>query len=233
MPSVLITGSNRGLGLEWARQLSAQGWRVYAACRDPEGADALGALAEGSGGRVELLRLDVTRPQELAEAADRLGDKCLDLLVNNAGIYLERWDRDPLGSIDYALWEETFRVNVLGQVRVAEALVEPLARGERPLVVSISSHMGSIADIGQPRSYAYRSSKAALNAAMMGLSYELAERGIGLLLLHPGWVRTDMGGSQAPYSPEESVAGMRRRVAEYTPEHRGRFLRFDGVEMPW
>ena len=118
-------------------------------------------------------------------------------------------------------------------MRVTEALLPHLARGERPLVLAISSHMGSIADIDAPRDYAYRSSKAALNAAMHGLAHELKPSGIGVLLLHPGWVRTRMGGSSAPISPEESVRGMLALVDRYAPNLSGGFFRFDGARMPW
>jgi NAD(P)-dependent dehydrogenase (short-subunit alcohol dehydrogenase family) len=232
MASVLVTGSNRGLGLEWVRQFAGVGWRVYATCRDPRTAQDLAALALRHPG-VTVHRLDVTRPDEVDALARALAGEALDVLVNNAGVYRERWGRAGLGRTDYEAWEETFRVNTLGPVRVTEALVECVARSERRLVVAITSHMGSIADITSPRDYAYRSSKAALNAAMRGLSFELAERRVGVLVLHPGWVRTRMGGDRAPFSPEESVAGMRGLVERFTPAMSGRFFRFDGEELPW
>jgi NAD(P)-dependent dehydrogenase (short-subunit alcohol dehydrogenase family) len=118
-------------------------------------------------------------------------------------------------------------------MRVSEALVDCMARSERRLIVAITSHMGSIADITSPRDYAYRSSKAALNAAMKGLAAELAPRNIGVLLLHPGWVRTRMGGESAPVTPEQSVRGMRERIAAFALAQSGRFYRFDGTAMPW
>ncbi len=232
MPTALITGSNRGLGLEWARQYTAAGWRVHATCRNPEAATELQRLAEDHAG-LYIHRLDVTRPDQIGALRATLSQEPIDLLINNAGVYFERWGRDPLGSIDYSAWEETFRVNTLGPVRLTEALVDCVAASGRRLVVAISSHMGSIADITQPRDYAYRSSKAALNAAMHGLAHELAQRGIGVLILHPGWVRTRMGGNQAPISTQESVAGMRALVERFRPEWTGRFLRYDGRPMPW
>ena len=154
-------------------------------------------------------------------------------LVNNAGAYFERWGKDPIGGIDFDDWEETFRVNTLGPMRVTEALLAQLARGNRPLVLAITSNMGSITGIDAPRDYAYRSSKAALNAAMHGLAHELKPRGIGVLLLHPGWVRTRMGGSSAAIGPEESVRGMLSLVDRYEPNLSGGFFRFDGARMPW
>jgi NAD(P)-dependent dehydrogenase (short-subunit alcohol dehydrogenase family) len=232
MKSVLITGSNRGLGLEWARQYAVEGWRVYASCRFPEQADELQRLAVEHAD-LSIHRLDVTRPEEIRQLGEELGDAPLDLLVNNAGIYRERWGRDRLGRIDYGDWQDTLAVNTLGAIRLSEALIENLARSGSGLIVAISSHMGSIAEIGSPNDYAYRSSKAALNAAMKGLSLEIGERGVGVLLFHPGWVRTRMGGEDAPLSPEDSVAGMRRQVAGYTSRRSGRFYGHDGHEIPW
>jgi NAD(P)-dependent dehydrogenase (short-subunit alcohol dehydrogenase family) len=232
MPRVLITGSNRGLGLEWVRQCAARGWGVNATCRDPDAAAELQDLASRHPD-LRLHRLDVTAADQVAGVAEALRDEALDLLVNNAGVYFEHWGKDPIGGIDFEDWEETFRVNTLGPMRVTEALLPQLARGERPLVVAITSHMGSIADIDAPRDYAYRSSKAALNAAMHGLAHELEPRGIGLLLLHPGWVRTRMGGSSAPLSPEKSVRGMLALVDRFNPDMSGAFFRYDGARMPW
>ncbi len=232
MHSVLVTGSNRGLGLEWARQYAEDGWRVYATCRRPDEAEALQALAV-THPEVSIHRLDVTDREQVEDLAAVLAGQPLDLLINNAGIYLERWGRDKLGQIDYDDWLQTLSVNTLGAFRVTEALLPSLERGQKRLVVNISSHMGSIADINAPNDYAYRSSKAALNAASRGLSFELASLNIGLLLLHPGWVRTRMGGKEAPLSPEESVAGMRAVVARFTPSMSGKFYRYDGQEMPW
>lgn len=232
MPTVLITGSNRGLGLEWVRHCAARGWRVVATCRHPESAEDLHALAaRHPGARVH--RLDVNEPDQIAELAASLQGEALDLLVNNAAVYFERWGQDPVGQIDYAAWQETFRVNTLGPMRVTESFLPHLARGQRPLVVAISSNMGSIAGITAPRDYAYRSSKAALNAAMRGLALELLPLGIGVLLLHPGSVRTRMGGASAPIGTEESVQGMLALVDGFVPEMSGRFLRYDGTPLPW
>jgi NAD(P)-dependent dehydrogenase (short-subunit alcohol dehydrogenase family) len=232
MPTALITGSNRGLGLEWARQAAARGWRVWATCRHLESAKVLHTLASQYP-NLSLHRLDVTSPDEIAELASALQNERLELLVNNAGVYFEHWGQDPIGHIDYESWLETFRVNTLGPIRVTEALRPQLARGSRPLVVAISSNMGSITGITAPRDYAYRSSKAALNAAMRGLALELKPLGIGVLLVHPGWVRTRMGGRAAPITAEESVAGMFALADAYVPEMSGEFLRYDGTPLPW
>jgi NAD(P)-dependent dehydrogenase (short-subunit alcohol dehydrogenase family) len=231
MPTALVTGSNRGLGLEWVRQCAARGWRVVATCRDPESAADLHALASQYPG-VSLRRLDVRAPDQIADLAATF-QNALDLLVNNAAVYFEHWGQDPVGSIDFDAWQETFRVNTLGPMRVTEAFLPHLSRGERPLVVAISSDMGSIAGISTPRNYAYRSSKAALNASMHGLALELQPRGIGVLLLHPGWVRTRMGGFSAATTPEESVARMLALVDGFALPMSGAFLRHDGIPLPW
>lgn len=231
MDSILVTGANRGLGLEWCRQYAAAGWRVYATCRYPETATELQALASRHA-NLSLHRLDVTSVEHCAALRAELGDTPIDLLVNNAGIYLEKYAPDS--AIHYDDWLLTLQVNTLGAVRVTEALAHNVARSRRRLVVAISSHMGSIADISAPGSYYYRASKAALNAAMKGLALAYRPLGIGVLILHPGWVKTRMGGwDEAPLTPEQSVAGMRRLVEAYTPAMSGRFFRYDGTELPW
>lgn len=156
---------------------------------------------------VSLHPLDVTRPEQITALANELYDVAIDVLVNNAGVYYERWGRDKLGTIDYDDWQKSLAVNVPGAIRVSEALLDSVARSRRRLLVAISRHMGSIADIGSGNDDAYRSSKAALNAAMVGLSHEVAPRRVGVLLLHPAWVQTRMGGDAALYTPTESVQG--------------------------
>ncbi len=230
--SILVTGSNRGLGLEWVRQYAQQGWRVYATCRHPAQAHDLQQLV-AKHDNVSLHRLDVTQQDQLMQLAAELTDVALDIVINNAGVYYERWGKDKIGTINYEDWQNTFAVNTLGPMRVSEALLEQVARSDRRLLVTMTSHMGSLADINSGNDYAYRSSKAALNAAMKGLSHEVAARKVGVLLLHPGWVRTRMGGNLAPYTAEESVLGMRRLVDNFSLKQSGRFFRFDGSPLPW
>jgi NAD(P)-dependent dehydrogenase (short-subunit alcohol dehydrogenase family) len=230
MPSVLVTGSNRGIGLEWCRQYAEADWRVFATCRHPQTADALHTLA-GTHPRLTVHRLDVTQPESVYALRAELQDEAIDVLVNNAGVYLEKYA--PTVALRYDEWMQTLEVNTLGPMRVTEALLELVAGSQRKLVVSITSHMGSIAEIAAPGDTYYRSSKAALNAAMKGLSIALGERGIGVLLLHPGWVKTRMGGRDAPLPPAESVAGMRKLVDEFRMDMSGRFFRYDGTEIPW
>lgn len=231
MPSVLITGSNRGLGLEWCRQYAEAGWRVFATCRFPEQAEELQRL-EIESGILTRHRLDVTDSNQINALAGELADHPIDLLINNAGVYFEKYVR-PDQATDYEAWAHTFRVNSMGALRVSRAFLVHLRRSQKRLIVAITSHMGSIAEIESPGSYYYRSSKAALNAAMKGFSLELRPLQIGVLLLHPGWVRTRMGGPEGPLSPQESIKSMRTIVDAFTLANSGRFLRYDGSEIPW
>jgi NAD(P)-dependent dehydrogenase (short-subunit alcohol dehydrogenase family) len=228
--NILITGSNRGLGLEWARQYAYDDWRVFATCRHPAEAGILQELAEEQK-TVSIHRLDVTVQEDIRALRWELEGEPIDILLSNAGVYLEK-GQPQCGYLSYEDWDRTFEVNTIGAARIVEAFVDNVALSQKRLVVAISSHMGSIADIGSPGSYYYRSSKAALNAAMQGLSVELKPRGIGVLILHPGGVKTRMGPPHG-ISPEESVRGMRAVIERFTLDDTGRFVRYDGTEMPW
>lgn len=230
MPSILVTGSNRGIGLEWCRQYAEAGWRVFATCRHPETADDLHALAR-THPHLSVHRTDVTKADSIHALRAELHSESIDVLVNNAGVYLEK--SMPIDRLDFEAWRQTLEVNTFGPLRVTEALADRVAASRRKLVVSLSSHMGAIADISVAGDTYYRSSKAALNAAMKGLAFALGERGVGVLLLHPGWVRTRMGGVDAPLRPAESVAAMRARVDAFNMDMSGRFYRYDGSGIPW
>jgi len=230
MPSILITGSNRGLGLEWARQYGADGWRVFATCRVPAEADALQNLRTQYT-NVTIHRLDVTSPDETRAIYWELSREPIDVLLNNAGVYLEK-GASEFGCLRYDEWLRTFAVNTTGPMRVTEALIDNVVRSEKKLVVAVSSHMGSIADINYPGDFYYRSSKAALNAAMHGLAAELRMMGVGVLLLHPGGVKTRMG-PPSGIAPDESVRGMREIIENFALARTGRFFKYDGTEMPW
>lgn len=232
MATILITGSNRGLGLELARQYAQDGWRVHATCRRPAEADALRDLA-AAWPHIAIHHLDVTSAEDIRALVRELADTPLDILFNNAGVFLEEGYRLPVpGAIRYDQWLRCFEVNTLGAVRMTEALVDHVARSDRRLVAVMTSHMGSIADIETEGSYYYRSSKAALNAAMRGLALALRPRGVGVLLLHPGGVLTRMGPSNG-MPAEESVRGLRKVIDDFTLPDSGTFWRFDGRPMPW
>ena len=229
---VLITGSNRGLGLEWVKQYAESGWEVFATCRRPGEAADLQDLAVHYR-NITIHRLDVTRPDEINAVAVELQNETIDLLLNNAGVYLEKYLDVRLGRLRYEDWVYTFQVNTLGAVRLAEAFHDHIVESRKRLIVVVSTHMACITDINKAGSYYYTSSKAALNAAIKGLSCELRTEGIGVLLLHPGWVKTRMGGPDTSLLPPDSVRGMRRLIEQFTIEQTGRFFRYDGVEMPW
>lgn len=220
MPTVLITGASRGLGREFVRQYEDAGWRVIATCRDPAGTD----LA------CERHALDVTDPGSVDAVGAALGEESIDVLINNAGIYGPR-DYGP-DSIPYDDWESVLRTNLLAPMRVAAALMAPVARSERKLMVFISSDMGSIAGSGGGQ-YIYRSSKSALNMAVSSLAVDIRRSGVGCLLLHPGWVKTDMGGPGASIDAGTSVTGMRQVIEDWTIDDTGAFLDYAGEPIPW
>jgi NAD(P)-dependent dehydrogenase (short-subunit alcohol dehydrogenase family) len=230
MPSTLITGANRGLGLEFTRQYLADGWRVYAACRDPASASELCRLTEGSD-KLRLLAMDVTDQASINAAVVELDDQAIDLLLNNAGIIGPRGQ--TIGNIDYEAWAEVFAVNTMGPMRVSEAFVEHVARSDRKLIVTLTSGVGSLADNTSGGSIVYRSSKAAVNMVMRSLAIDLAPRGITCVVVNPGWVRTEMGGPNATLEPSESISRLRRLIATLGPEQSGKFFNHTGHEYPW
>ena len=231
MPSILITGASRGLGLEFTGQYAEAGWRVHASCRDPDAASRLAELAAEAPDRVAVHRLDVADGGQATALAAALAGEPIDVLLNNAGVYGGK--RKPLGETDYATWQHTLDINVLGPMRVAEAFADHVARSERRLIVCISSKMGSMAENTSGGAYIYRSSKAALNAVVRSLAMDLNERGIAVVCFHPGWVATDMGGPEAPLEAPESVGGMRSVIERLTAADSGKFLNYDGSEVPW
>jgi len=229
MSSIMITSANRGLGLEFVRQYAADGWRTFAACRNPDAAQKLHKLART--GPVTVFPMDVTDSSSVRRAAAGLNGESIDVLLNSAGIIGKPGQRT--GNIDYESWEEVLNVNTLGPLRVTEAFVEHVARSERKLVVTITSGLGSLADNTSGGSIPYRSSKAAVNMAMRSAAIDLAPRGITCVLVNPGWVKTDMGGAGAPLKPSESVAALKRLIMTFGLVHSGKFFHYDGREYPW
>jgi NAD(P)-dependent dehydrogenase (short-subunit alcohol dehydrogenase family) len=229
MPSIMITSANRGLGLEFVRQYAADGWRIFAACRNPDAADDLHELTRT--GSVIVFPIDVTDLSSVRRAAEGLNDESIDVLLNSAGIIGRPGQRT--GHIDYESWEQVLNVNTMGPLRVTEAFVEHVARGERKLIVTITSGLGSLTDNTSGGSIPYRSSKAAVNMAMRSAAIDLAPRGIACVLVNPGWVKTDMGGPGAPLTPSESVAALKRLIATFGLAHSGKFFHYDGREYAW
>jgi NAD(P)-dependent dehydrogenase (short-subunit alcohol dehydrogenase family) len=230
MTSVLITGANRGLGFEFASQYAADGWRVFAACRDPAAASELQRLAQNKN-MLSIVALDVTDGESVRVAARQHKDVAIDVLINSAGI--AGASGQTTGNVDYKSWAHVLEVNTMGPLRVLECFIEHIARSERRLVVTITSGMGSLADNKSGGSIAYRSSKAAVNIVMRSAAIDLAPRRVNCVLVNPGWVRTDMGGPKAPLSPRESVTALRRIIETFGPKHSGKFYNYDGREYPW
>ncbi len=237
MPTALITGANRGLGLEFTRQYLGDGWRVIAGCRKPREADALSALADAEAA-LRIVRLDVADHDSIRRTAGDIGDQPIDVLINNAGLFGPKvganndW-RQSFGHIDYDIWRDVLNVNTLGPVKIAETFVGNVAVSKQKKIITISSQLGSIDDLDSEGLFAYRTSKAAVNMAMVTLAQQLSPQGIIVALFCPGWCRTDMGGDGAPLEPADSVADMRRLIAGLTLEDTGTFTHHSGKRVPW
>ncbi|HYM30538.1 MAG TPA: SDR family oxidoreductase [Candidatus Cybelea sp.] len=230
MPTVLVTGANRGIGFEFAKQYAGEGWRVLACCRNPAKAPALDKLAKESRGMVSVHGLDVTDGAAIRGLAQELKSEPIDLLINNAGV--SGRDAGDLGAFNVQAWLNTLAINTIAPAELTAAFADNVARSGRKIVVTISSVLGSIAE-NNGGMYAYRSSKAAVNAVTKSLSNDLKGKGIIAVCLHPGWVQTDMGGPSAPVKPHESVTGLRKVIGGLKPADSGHFYSFEGRQIPW
>jgi len=229
MLNVVITGANRGIGLELASQYARDGEVVFAFCRTPQAADALNALALRSNGRVTVQAMDVADERSIRTAAQALGDRRIDILINNAGI--TGGENQNLDDVDTARWIEAFRVMVIGPFRVIQAFLGNLRKADNPKVMTITSQIGATTwPMGG--SYAYASAKAAVNRVMIAMARDLKDQ-VTVNLIHPGWVKTDMGGPDADLTIEESAAGIRKVIASITRADSGRFYKWNGEIHPW
>ncbi|MFL5296616.1 MAG: SDR family oxidoreductase [Phenylobacterium sp.] len=231
MPTVLVTGANRGIGLEFARQYADDGWKVIAACRDPAKAGDLKALDQGARGEVRVVQMDVASDASVAAAKAAVGDTPVDILIANAGVMGPQRQHQP-GKLDFPGWLETLSVNALGPVRVADAFLPNLRAGRDKKLIAITSGMGSTAESGGGY-LAYRASKAALNNAWVGLSIALKSDGFVCVVMSPGWVKTDMGGAGAELTPAQSVGAMRKLIAGFGKVDSGRFVGWKGEDIAW
>ncbi len=231
MPTILITGANRGLGLEFCRQYTDAGWNVIACCRNPGQASELNALSHRHAS-IQIEALDVDHLDQIDTLSKKLSETSIDLLINNAGVYDDNRS-NGFGQLDYQAWQHSLLINTLAPMKMAEAFLPQIRRGDKKLIVNISSLMGSVSDNDSGGSILYRSSKAALNAAMKSLSIELRNQNIGVLVLHPGWVQTDMGGANALIDAKTSVSGMCAVINGFTLAQSGNFIKYDGKPMPW
>ena len=232
MNTLLITGANRGIGLEFCKQYATAGWRVLACCRDPHQADALKQLAARHPDLIHPYALTVTDHAQIEQLAHTLADETIDLLINNAGVYPAA-DQRGFGQTDYAEWMDAFNINAMAPLKMAEVFVQHIARSKLKLIVTITSQMGSIDDNGSGGSYLYRSSKAAANMVVKSLSIDLKEKGITAVAFNPGWVKTDMGGPNAMIPVEQSVSDMRKVIAGLSLAETGKFIGNDGLIIPW
>jgi len=223
--TVLITGANRGLGLEFARQYSADGWKVIGTARKPAEAAELKDL------KVLVMQLDVTDPESVAKLAADLSDQPIDLLINNAG--MANRDGMDFETMSFDGVEQVLAVNTIGPMRVTRALLPNLRSGKGKQIVHISSGLGSIEENESGGYYGYRESKAALNMFNRSFAWNTKDEGFTCVVMSPGWVRTDMGGPEATLSPEESIAGMIKVIAGLTIDDTGSFQSWDGENRKW
>lgn len=233
----IITGANRGIGLEYVKQLLASGENVIAAVRDPAKAEALLSLSENHKENLRVKPLDLNSWSSIDSFAESLKGTVVDVLLNNAGLYGGSWDtashKQSIDSMDYELWGEIMRVNVMAPFRLIRALDASLQLSENPIVVNMSSDLGSIENNEQGQSYAYRSSKAALNMVTKGLSIELQEQGTRIISMAPGWTQTDLGGVNAQWKVEDSVANQIKAISSLKDTDSGLFINLLGEKVPW
>jgi len=225
MPIAVVTGANRGIGSEWVNQLLEKGWTVYAGYRKN-----LDKLENFSNSNLFIHQLDVQSNQSVIDFCNQV-EGPIDLLVNNAGVGDGRWQK--LEEIDDKWSLDVLDINAIGPVRMVQALYEKMSHDKLTKVAMISSLMGSIDDCKSGRSYAYRASKSALNMFTAAMKKEAVENNITFAILHPGWVKTDMGGSMAPVTMPESVTGMMKVLESQTLKNSGRFIQYDGELLPW
>ena len=236
MATVLVTGANRGLGLEFATQYAKEGWTVHACCRFPGEANELSQLA-ATHSTVNVHALDVSDFDAIDALAKELEGTAIDVLINNAGVfgpkpYGEDDNRQQFGHMDFDIWNSVFRINTQAPFKMAQAFLEHVKSSGQKKIVSISSTMGSIEE-AEGGLYAYRTSKCSLTMVMRALSQDLKPHGIAVAAFCPGWVATRMGSEQAPIGPDTSIEGLRARITELSLDTSGRFTRYNGEIVPF
>lgn len=230
MATVLVTGTNRGLGLEFVRHFLERSDTVIATCRDSGSATELQALAAGNE-NLRLMNLDVSDEHSMAGFAAELKDTAIDVFINNAGVYGPR-DAN-FGNVGSSEWEQVMRVNAIAPMLLTQLIIGSLRQGNDKKLVYVTSKMGSIDDNKGGGNYIYRSSKTALNSVVKSLSVDLASEGFIVAVVHPGWVRTDMGGPNGLIDVQTSVGGMMGVIDGLGPDNSGEFLNYDGSLIPW
>lgn len=228
MYTILITGANRGIGLEFTKQYATDGWNVLACCREPQFASVLQAYAK-THSNIQIFMLDVADFRQIETLATKLSGVAIDVLINNAGVYPD----GSADSIDGAAWSTAFKINSIAPYMMSQAFKSHIAKSQLKKLATLSSKMGSIDDNTSGGSYIYRSSKTAVNMVMKSLSIDLAPSGIAVVTLHPGWVQTDMGGHNALIDTQTSVSGMRKVLENLNIKNTGKFIAYDGKEIDW
>jgi NAD(P)-dependent dehydrogenase (short-subunit alcohol dehydrogenase family) len=231
MSSIFITGTNRGIGLELVRQYLAENWQVYATARQPDSATELQQLVSQYPKQLTIYALNVKNADQRQQIANQLKGIPLDILINNAGVYGQ--NDAYFGNTDEEKWLDALRINTIAPMKIMELLAENISFGGKKIIASMSSKMGSMDDNGSGGSYVYRSTKAALNAIMVSAARDLKEAGISAIILHPGWVRTDMGGANGEINTQQSAQRLRTILDSVTLENSGDFYDIDGSIIPW
>ncbi|GEK10703.1 SDR family oxidoreductase [Pseudoalteromonas sp. McH1-7] len=230
MKTILITGANRGIGLALTKVYLQSGWHVLATCRDPLAATDLNALS-ATFPELQVFALDVTNFDQMTELSEKLAPVAIDIVVNNAGIYGPKGY--AFGETDIEAWREVMEVNVFATMRLAELFYTHLSNSTEKIFAAVSSKVGSHTMNTKGGGYIYRSSKAAVNSVIKSLSNDLLVDGIRTVALHPGWVQTDMGGAEAPVTPEESAAGLYSVLSHFVDAQSGGFYDYKGDAIPW
>jgi NAD(P)-dependent dehydrogenase (short-subunit alcohol dehydrogenase family) len=230
MPTVLVTGVNRGLGLEFIKQYSQKGWEVIGTCRDLGSAVEASAIADIAP-NLQLYPLEASDPGSIAKLAATLEGRAIDLLLLNAGVMGQQ--SSNMGQLEQEDFLHSMSVNTVTPALMIQAFREHVAASEKKLIVGLSSILGSIAGNTDGGLYSYRASKAGLNAVLKSAAHDLQADGITVIPMHPGWVQTDMGGAGATITTAVSISGMIKVIDGLTPEDTGRFLVYDGGDLPW
>lgn len=231
MSTILITGTNRGIGLHLTNIFAENGWQVLACCRKPKNADKLNEVAKKYN-NIEILKLDVSDFDSIEALGKSLKDKKIDILLNNAGVYGNNKGQF-FGNIDYKSFKDTLKINTLAPLKLSEIFIEHVKRSDKKVIAILTSMMGSITLNTDGKELIYRVSKCAANMVVKCLSNELKEKNISVIAIHPGWVKTDMGGNDAPVTPEESAKGIYNVLMNINMNSTGKFIDFQGNELPW
>ena len=233
----LVTGANRGLGLEFTKQILQAGHNVYATCRNTNDIDDLNEYSGKYKDSLIIVKLDINDHDSILKLNKKLRNVSIDVMINNAGIigplpYFENTFKQHYGTIDYDVWADVFKTNLFGPVKMAETFLDQIEKGQDKKMVFISSVVGSIADDHQ-KAFAYATSKTALNKSVALMADILKERKVKVLAMCPGYVKTRMNGGGANLAPEESIKGMLKQIEKLDLESSGRFVRYNGESINW